>query len=250
MKRKFSTSDTRNLFLRADRCIHQTLGLFRETRDWFDSYTQIDAWRQRQLNIIKQLEKEIDAGLSERGRKRDIKIIRDRMEDSPTFQLLSCEAWATIAPKEREKRYPLRIIYLFWLLHRRLFGVSKYETYPFRDIWGNPDKPEYEDEVARSAIFDTNPENYKFVEESLDNIGLEMKPTKKKGRSVDQKRLKVLAKIRKHDFEGTEPPRHKWAYFVDKYKFPYDGEKTIRGKLLRACIKRCNPNLFQTINDW
>jgi hypothetical protein len=75
-------------------------------------------------------------------------------------------------------------------------------------------------------------------------------PTKKKGRSVDQKRLKVLDKIRKHVFEGTEPPRHKWAYLVDKYKFPYDGEKTIRGKLLRTCIERCNPNLFQTINDW
>lgn len=170
MKHKFSTSDIRNLFLRADSCIHQTPGLFRETRDWFDSYTQIDAWRQRQRNIIKQLEKEIDTGLSERGRKRDIEIIRDRMEDSPTFHLLSCEAWATIAPKEREKRFPLKIIYLFWLLHRRLFGVSKYETYPFRDIWDNSSNPEYEDEAARSAIFDANPENYQIVKKALDAI--------------------------------------------------------------------------------
>ncbi|MCK4752724.1 MAG: hypothetical protein KAS75_04700 [Planctomycetes bacterium] len=168
MNKEQSTLNTRKLFSQADQLVGQKSGLFKAVAgQWFDDFTQSEAWRQRRHHEIKSLEKEQKLKFSE-ARKRRIENIQERLKDKPSFILQSHEAWQAITTPNPRRH--LRIIYLFWLLHRKHIAISSFENYPFKDIWDNPDNPEYEDEAARSAIFDANPENYQIVKESIDEI--------------------------------------------------------------------------------
>ena len=163
MTNKEDTINVATLFLQADNLIRQKYELFRSEGQWFDDFTRSKAWRQRRHDEIKSLKKKLSTGET----KRSIESIQKRLKNEPSFVLLAHEAWQAITDNPRKH---LKIIFLFRLLHRKHFAISSFESYPFKDIWDNPSNPEYEDEVARSAIFDANPENYKIVKEALDAI--------------------------------------------------------------------------------
>jgi len=72
---------------------------------------------------------------------------------------------------------------------------------------------------------------------------------KGKGRPINPDRIKIIRKIEQFNFSPTSP-RNKWSYLVDKYKFPYDGKNTQRGKLLKSFLKRHRPELYDKIINW
>lgn len=170
MKNKEETINVATLFLQADNLIRQKYKLFRSEGEWFDGFTRSEAWRQRRHDEIKSLEKKLSTGETERSIEsiqRSIESIQERLKNEPSFILLAHEAWQAITDNPKKH---LKIIFLFRLLHRKHFEISSFENYPFKDIWDNSSNPEYEDEAARSAIFDANPENYQIVKEALDAI--------------------------------------------------------------------------------
>ena len=68
-------------------------------------------------------------------------------------------------------------------------------------------------------------------------------------RTVDPDRIKVIKKIEQFGFRQTSP-KSKWVYFVDKYKFTYDGKKGQRVTLLKLFLKRHDPRLYDRIINW
>lgn len=69
------------------------------------------------------------------------------------------------------------------------------------------------------------------------------------GRRIDPEREQVVNKIKKFCDDGLigMPIQHKWAWLVDKFKFPYSGKESRRGESLKTYLKQKHLDLYKRL---